>query len=50
MKLNGVVINGLKIVNESNNSEVIAEIKDGHIETTNGYRVEVVPYNIECCD
>lgn len=48
MKYNGVLIKGIKIVNESNNNEVVATIIEGHIESINGYKVEIMPINVEC--
>lgn len=50
MQINGVKVTGIKVVNESNGNEIVAVIKDNHIETTNGYKVEVIPFNIECCE
>lgn len=48
MKYNGVSIKGFRIINESNGREEIATICEGHIETSNGYKVEVLPMIQEC--
>lgn len=47
MKFQGKQINGFKIVNQSNDNEIVAKITEGHIETTNGYKVEIIPLNVE---
>jgi len=39
MEFKGQIIKSIKVVNNSNNGEVVAEITDNHTETTNGYEV-----------
>lgn len=49
MDYRGKKIKAIEIVNESNNNELIVHICEDRMETTNGYKVKIVPFITEMC-
>ena len=47
MEYMGKKICGIEIVDETKDNKLVAYICDGKTETTNGYKVRVVPFNKE---
>lgn len=50
MDYRGKKIKAIEIVNESNNNEIVAHICDNKVETTNGYKVKIIPFVMEHCE